>query len=61
MKTGRNEKCPCGSGLKYKKCHMNKQREIGVLRKAYDIGMGDDFYARFLFGLGNIRSCAYGR
>lgn len=24
-KIGRNEKCPCGSGLKYKKCCMNKQ------------------------------------
>ena len=21
-KTGRNEPCPCGSGKKYKKCHM---------------------------------------
>ena len=20
-KVGRNEKCPCGSGIKYKKCH----------------------------------------
>jgi len=20
-KVGRNEKCPCGSGVKYKKCH----------------------------------------
>ena len=20
-KIGRNERCPCGSGLKYKKCH----------------------------------------
>jgi uncharacterized protein YecA (UPF0149 family) len=20
-KTGRNERCPCGSGLKYKHCH----------------------------------------
>jgi uncharacterized protein len=20
-KTGRNDPCPCGSGLKYKKCH----------------------------------------
>lgn len=61
MKTGRNEKCPCGSGLKYKKCHMNKPREIGVLRKAYDMGKDHDFYTRFLFGLSNIRSCAYGR
>lgn len=25
MKMGRNDKCPCGSGLKYKKCCMLKQ------------------------------------
>ena len=24
-KTGRNEPCPCGSGLKYKKCHLGKE------------------------------------
>ncbi len=24
-KTGRNEPCPCGSGKKYKVCHMGKQ------------------------------------
>ncbi len=24
-KTGRNEPCPCGSGIKYKKCCLNKQ------------------------------------
>ncbi len=24
VKPGRNEKCPCGSGLKYKKCCLNK-------------------------------------
>ena len=23
--TGRNQPCPCGSGLKYKKCCMRKQ------------------------------------
>jgi len=23
-KIGRNEPCPCGSGLKYKKCHLGK-------------------------------------
>ena len=22
MKTGRNDECPCGSGKKYKKCHL---------------------------------------
>ncbi len=25
MSIGRNEPCPCGSGLKYKKCCINKQ------------------------------------
>ncbi|RQW84594.1 MAG: hypothetical protein EHM79_13585 [Geobacter sp.] len=25
MKTGRNDPCPCGSGLKYKKCCADKQ------------------------------------
>ena len=24
IKVGRNDKCPCGSGLKYKKCCLNK-------------------------------------
>lgn len=23
-KVGRNEPCPCGSGAKFKKCHLNK-------------------------------------
>lgn len=40
---------------------MNQRREIGVLRKAYDMGKDYDFYTRFLFGLGNIRTCAYGK
>ena len=22
---GRNELCPCGSGIKYKKCHLGKR------------------------------------
>ena len=26
MKIGRNEKCPCESGKKFKKCHMNTWR-----------------------------------
>lgn len=26
MKTGRNDPCPCGSGLKYKKCCLKKER-----------------------------------
>ena len=27
-KIGRNEKCPCGSGKKYKKCHLNNIQRI---------------------------------
>lgn len=27
MKIGRNELCPCGSGLKYKKCCLNKEKD----------------------------------
>ncbi|MFM9597088.1 SEC-C metal-binding domain-containing protein [Streptomyces scabiei] len=23
MKVGRNDECPCGSGKKYKKCHVS--------------------------------------
>jgi preprotein translocase subunit SecA len=26
-KVGRNDLCPCGSGLKFKKCHLNKPVE----------------------------------
>ena len=29
-KIGRNEKCPCGSGKKYKKCCMIKQKRAGL-------------------------------
>ena len=31
-KTGRNEPCPCGSGKKFKKCHLGREGEL-VLRK----------------------------
>lgn len=24
MKVGRNDPCPCGSGVKFKKCHLGK-------------------------------------
>lgn len=35
MKIGRNELCPCGSGLKYKKCCLNKDKEA-----EYDLYQG---------------------
>lgn len=27
-KIGRNELCPCGSGKKFKKCHLDQAREV---------------------------------
>lgn len=30
MKLGRNEKCWCGSGKKYKKCHLNRDQQAPV-------------------------------
>lgn len=33
MKLGRNEKCWCGSGIKYKKCHLNRDKQ-----KPIDLG-----------------------
>jgi len=31
MKVGRNDPCPCGSGLKYKKCCLPKEEEQEAL------------------------------
>jgi hypothetical protein len=67
MKIGRNDKCFCGSGKKFKKCCMNKQitnqniAQPGTLRFSYNIKEGDDFYARFLMQMSQIRDCAYPR
>ena len=30
MKIGRNDPCPCGSGKKYKKCHLGREREKNI-------------------------------
>lgn len=33
MKIGRNEKCWCGSGEKYKRCHLDRDRQTPVEKK----------------------------
>lgn len=33
-KIGRNERCPCGSGLKYKKCHGDSVKHAKVIKAA---------------------------
>ena len=35
MKTGRNHPCPCGSGKKYKKCCLNKNKVLPAIDLAY--------------------------
>jgi len=30
LKIGRNEPCPCGSGKKFKKCHMGRESELAL-------------------------------
>ena len=40
-KTGRNDPCPCGSGLKYKSCHMHNPDELLELLSSQD--EDDDF------------------
>lgn len=35
MKIGRNEKCPCGSGIKYKRCHLNSEDPMLIHDKNY--------------------------
>ena len=61
---GRNDKCPCGSGKKYKRCCMAKDEQkkppagaiAGVLYGPMKAGEEDDFYNRFLFQNSEIRS-----
>jgi len=35
---GRNEPCPCGSGKKYKQCHMKVDKESTSRNKTFLIG-----------------------
>ncbi len=37
MKIGRNDPCPCGSGLKYKKCCLNKKKNNDKKKETKDI------------------------
>ncbi len=38
LKTGRNDECPCGSGKKYKKCHLqaDEKAQSAALTKVND-------------------------
>lgn len=54
MKIGRNEPCPCGSGKKFKKCHMGREDELAL----YGLDdISDEMSAR-ITGLAEV---SYGR
>lgn len=60
MKIGPNEKCPCGSDKKFKKCCMHDWIPAnGVLAMAYEYGTSDPFVVRFLFQILKIRDIIY--
>lgn len=33
VKVGRNEPCPCGSGLKFKRCHVNNIEALNTTER----------------------------
>lgn len=44
-KIGRNEPCPCGSGLKYKKCCLQKEsdsRALGAAQEVVRVSLNDE-------------------
>jgi len=45
MKTGRNEKCPCGSGKKYKKCCLLKDENAEAQLKADEQKEWEEWFA----------------
>ncbi len=40
-KVGRNDPCWCGSGKKYKKCHLNREPQTAQEREAYNLFFSD--------------------
>ncbi|MFY7814342.1 MAG: YecA family protein, partial [Chryseobacterium taeanense] len=47
MRIGRNDRCPCGSGLKYKKCCLNKPKHELLKITPAKKEDGDIFFSRF--------------
>ena len=57
---GRNDPCPCGSGKKYKKCHLDSGRPSGPELQSQDEGIhGMDF--RLVKAIGQFATHHFGR
>ncbi len=55
-KTGRNDLCPCGSGLKYKKCCESKDRSGGARNTMMIIAVGGAVLAALVVGISSFSS-----
>jgi hypothetical protein len=58
---GRNDPCPCGSGKKFKRCHMGKEEELHLSTASYGLSMeemGAKIRALPEVSYGNCRSMA---
>ena len=55
-KTGRNDLCPCGSGLKYKKCCESKDRAGGTRHTMMLIAVGGAVLAALVVGITSFTS-----
>lgn len=53
MKIGRNDMCPCGSGLKYKKCCMKNESSSNTEKKEFSV---NEIISFLELGLKNINS-----
>ncbi len=46
MKIGRNDACPCGSGKKFKHCHLGKEAELAeILGLTQEMDDGEGMHA----------------
>ena len=56
-KNGRNEPCWCGSGIKYKRCHLGREKDEPVsvwdIRKLYNLRYSEKFCVHPLSGNNN--------
>jgi len=54
QKIGRNDPCWCGSGKKWKKCHLNREPQTAAEKEAYSLYFSD--YEEWLRRYGNKKS-----
>lgn len=56
-----NKPCSCGSGKKFKKCCMKakKYRKVPTVKKILDYGNSDDFVARLMMEVFQIRDAVF--